>query len=91
MRGFKNRTMLLFQRTTLEDAAPKRRRINASDNRMQPELLKKDSEHLEVNDKMDTLTFASECPCGHLHGPCEDHYHDISAVGLSSNMMRGPP
>lgn len=41
-------------------------------------------------DRMDTDISANECPCGYLHGPGEDHGHDITAVGLSSNLMRGP-
>lgn len=49
------------------------------------------SSHLvdSCND-MDVTVTAGECPCGYLHGPGMLHYHDISAVGLSSNMMRGP-
>lgn len=30
-----------------------------------------------------------DCPCGYLHGPGSGT-HDISAVGFSANMMRGP-
>lgn len=41
-------------------------------------------------DHMDIDTCLSECPCGYLHGPGTSHHLDISAVGLSSNMMRGP-
>lgn len=42
------------------------------------------------NDAMDTKILASECPCGYLHGPGFNHYHDISAVGFSVDVMRGP-
>ncbi|OBA23948.1 hypothetical protein METBIDRAFT_30307 [Metschnikowia bicuspidata var. bicuspidata NRRL YB-4993] len=33
---------------------------------------------------------AGSCPCGYLHGPGISHIHDITAVGFSSNMLRGP-
>lgn len=43
-----------------------------------------------TNDRMDTEVSPRECPCGYLHGPGFDHYHDISAVGFSVDVMRGP-
>lgn len=43
-----------------------------------------------ASDAMDTSVSAHQCPCGYLHGPDMPESHDISAVGFSSNMMRGP-
>lgn len=49
------------------------------------------SEATEIcSDDMDTRVTPQECPCGHLHGPGEAHFHDISAVGFSHDVMRGP-
>lgn len=45
---------------------------------------------IDDDDTIDTSITANECPCGFLHGPGMDHNHDITAVGMSSNMMRGP-
>lgn len=44
----------------------------------------------DENDNMDTEITQEECPCGYLHGPGFGHCHDISAVGFSPNIMRGP-
>lgn len=43
-----------------------------------------------ATDDMDTEMTPNECPCGHLHGPGVGHFHDISAVGFSADVMRGP-
>lgn len=45
---------------------------------------------VENVDDMDIDTSEVQCPCGHLHGLGEFFSHDISAVGFSSNLMRGP-
>lgn len=37
---------------------------------------------------MDVENHLNSCPCGHLHG--EGEHEDITAVGMSSNPMRGP-
>lgn len=42
------------------------------------------------SDDMDTTMMSQQCPCGYLHGPDSLESHDISAVGFSNNMMRGP-
>lgn len=42
------------------------------------------------DDKMDLEVTPSDCPCGYMHGPGENHNHDVSAVGFSANVMRGP-
>lgn len=40
------------------------------------------TEYMDVENHLDS------CPCGHLHG--EGEHEDITAVGMSSNPMRGP-
>lgn len=43
-----------------------------------------------MGDDMDTREMSQQCPCGHLHGANSHEPHDISAVGFSTNLMRGP-
>lgn len=49
-----------------------------------------DSTNDSTDDNMDTSISPFECPCGYLHGPGSDHFHDISAVGFSADVMKGP-
>lgn len=73
----------------------KRRRLNSSEEvgrNTEPTFESSLSIHEvdEEDSKMDTSMTATECPCGYLHGPGDNNNHDFTAVGLSSNMMRGP-
>lgn len=44
----------------------------------------------EEFDAMDLRVELHDCPCGYLHGPGGEHFHDLGAVGFSANVMRGP-
>lgn len=71
---------------------PKRRKLDNTIQVSRNKLITEPSTPapIDEDDNIDTSITATECPCGFLHGPGMDHNHDITAVGMSSNMMRGP-